>query len=137
MPEEPKLNEVHFGFTFLGKEDEPGKLTPMLVIRERISGMTMASTMPTKSAGTFITSRIIALLTKIDCEFGALLPKSDQEPAVMAIVQRVARVRGEVSSSSRTAPWDHTQVMELLSVLSVSGGSDESHVGRIGSKVET
>ena len=62
MPEEPKMNEVHFDFAFLGKEDEPGKLTPMSVIRERMTRMTMATTMPTKLAGTFITSRIIARL---------------------------------------------------------------------------
>ena len=79
------MNEVHFDFAFLGKEDEPGKLTPMLVIRERITSMTMASTMPTKSAGAF--------LGEIGCEFGDLLAKSDQEPAVMAIVKEVAGVR--------------------------------------------
>ena len=65
VPQEPKMNEVHFDFAFLGKEDEPGKLAPMLVIRERITGMTMASTMPTKSAGTFITSRILAFLRRL------------------------------------------------------------------------
>ena len=141
MPEEPKMNEVHFDFAFLGKEDEPGKLTPRLVIRERITGMTMASTMLTKSAGTFITSRIIAFLRETGCEFGDLLAKSDQETAVMAIVKEVARVRALqgggrfIIENSRVGSHASNGIVERA--VSVSGGSDESHVGRIGSKVET
>ena len=67
------MTEAHFDFACLGKEDEPGKLTPMLVIGERITRMTMASTKPTKSAGAFITSRIIAFLKEIGCEVGGLV----------------------------------------------------------------
>ena len=93
VSEEPKMSEVHFDFGFLGKEHEPGKLVPVLVIRERVTGMTMASTMTSKSSGTFITNRVIAFLREIGCEFGDLLAKSDQEPAVMAIVNEVGRVR--------------------------------------------
>ena len=47
-------NEVHFDFANLGKIDEP-----MLVIRERITDVTMASTVRTKSAGTCITCRTL------------------------------------------------------------------------------
>ena len=141
MPEEPKMDEVRFDFAFSGKEDEPGKLTPTLVIRERITCMSMASTMPAKSAGTSITSRTSAFLREIGCEFGDLLAKSDQEPVVMAIVKEVARVRALQGGGRfiiESSPVGSHASNEIdRACYSVSAGSDESHVGRIGSKVET
>ena len=87
------MNEVHFDYGFLGKEGEPGKLLPVLVAKERITGMTLASTVPSKTTGAFITNRIMAFLKEIGCEFGDLLAKSEQEPAVISIVKEVGRVR--------------------------------------------
>ena len=87
------MREAHFDFGFLGKEDEPGKFLPVLVIRERVTNMTMASTMLSKSSGMFITNRVIPFLKKIGCEVGDLLAKSDHKRAVMVIVNEVVRVR--------------------------------------------
>ena len=91
--EKPNMNEVHFDYAFLGKEGEPGKLLPVLVVKERITGMTLASTVPTKSTGVFITKRVMAFLKEIGCEFGDITAKSDQEPAAMAIVKEVGKLR--------------------------------------------
>ena len=91
--DEPLMNEVHFDFAFLGKEGQPGKLLPVLVVKERLTGMVMASAVPTKSTGTFITRRTMAYLKEIGCEFGDLIAKSDQEPAVMVVVSDVGKLR--------------------------------------------
>ena len=80
------MNEAHFDFAFLGKEGEPGKLLPMLVVKERITGMTMASGVPSKSTGAFITKRGAAYFKQIGCELGDLTVKSDQEPTVIALL---------------------------------------------------
>ena len=51
---ERELPEIHFDFAFLGDEGHPGETLPVLVVRERLSRMTMASAVPSKSTGTFI-----------------------------------------------------------------------------------
>ena len=64
--EKPTMNEVHFDYAFLGKECEPGKLLPVSVVKERITGMTLASVVPSKTTGAFITKRMMAFLAKDD-----------------------------------------------------------------------
>ena len=65
----------------------------MLVVKERLTGMILASPVLPKTTGTFITKRVIAFLAEIGCELRDLIAKSDQEPAVMAVVQDVGRLR--------------------------------------------
>ena len=89
------MSEVHFDYGFLGKEGEPGKLLPVLVAKERITGMILASAVPSKTTGTFITNRIMAFLKEIGCEFGDLLAKFDQEPAIKGLVKGIVDERAE------------------------------------------
>ena len=83
------MNEVHFDYAFLGNECQPGKLLPVLVVKERLTRMILASAVPSQTAGTFITKRVMAFLAEVGCELGDLIAKSDQEPAVMTVVQDV------------------------------------------------
>ena len=79
-------------FCFLGDEGEKNTLTT-LVARERNTRMTMATVVPSKSTGNFIGRRIVAFLREIGCEHSKLTMKTDQEPAMLAIVGEVSRVR--------------------------------------------
>jgi hypothetical protein len=91
--DERGLPEVHLDFAFLGEEGEPGGTVPVLVARERSTRMTMSSVVPSKSTGTFIARRVVAFLREIGCEHGDMVVKSDQAPAIMAIVAEVGRLR--------------------------------------------
>ena len=87
------LRETHFDFCFLGHEKEPGQTLPILVVRERLTRMTLASAVPSKSTGTFIARRVLTFFRETGCEHGDLIVRSDQEPAILAIVSEVGRIR--------------------------------------------
>ena len=84
--------EIHMDLCFPGKEDGSKTLTA-LVARERRTRMTMASVIPMKGKGVFIAKRIVAFMREIVCEQGDVTIKSDQEPAMRAIITEVGRVR--------------------------------------------
>jgi hypothetical protein len=84
---------VHFDYCFLGQENEAGKTLPVLVMKERNTGMTMAVAVPTKSTGTYIAKRAMAFMKEIGCEYRDLVVKSDQEPAIKALVTAAGRLR--------------------------------------------
>ena len=96
--DEPSMTELHIDFEFLGEEDDPGKAVPVLVAGERASRMTLAAAVPRKSTGTYIARRLVAFMREIGCELGDMIVKSDQEPAIMAIVTEVGRVRAASGS---------------------------------------
>ena len=88
----PRNMELHLGFCFPGDEDGSKVLT-ILVARERLANMTMASMAPSKSSGPFTAKRIFAFMREIGCEQGDLTVKSDQEPAMQANITEVGRLR--------------------------------------------
>ena len=65
----------------------------ILVVREMRSKMTLSTAVPSKSTGTFVARRVVALLREIGCVQCDIVVKSDQEPAIAAIVSEVGRVR--------------------------------------------
>ena len=86
--------EIHFDFLFfLGKEGEPGKTIPVAVVKERASGMLMASVVPKKTTGAYVAKRIMAFFQEVGCEFGDIIVKSDQEEAIKVVVTDVGRLR--------------------------------------------
>jgi hypothetical protein len=62
-------------------------------MQERNTGMTMAAAVPTKSTGTYIAKRAMAFMREIGCAYGDLVVKSDQEPAIKALVAAAGRLR--------------------------------------------
>ena len=56
--------EFHMDLCFPGLEDGTGGLT-VLVVRGRATKMTMASAMPSKSAGNFIARRVVAFTKEL------------------------------------------------------------------------
>ena len=86
-----KPNTIEFHMDF-GEEDGTGALT-ILVIRERQTRMTMASAVPSKSMGNFIVRRGICFMKELGCTEGTIIMKSDQEPAMKAIVDGMVKYR--------------------------------------------
>ena len=90
--EEPEGVEIHMDLCFPGGEEGPDKMT-VLVARERRTRMTLATALPSKSSGTFVAKRVVAFMREIGCEQGDVTIKSDQEPAMKAIISEIGRVR--------------------------------------------
>jgi len=87
------LPELHFDYAFMGGQGDPGGTVPMLVVRSRRDHMTMATAVPRKSTGEFVTNRVIAFMKEIGLEAADVVVKSDQEPAVTSLIDEVGRKR--------------------------------------------
>ena len=59
--------EVHMDFAFLGREDDPQRTVPVLVVKERTSNMVMSATVPRKTTGSCIAKRVFGFLRKVGC----------------------------------------------------------------------
>ena len=97
LQDEPGVPELHADLCFLGEENDPGNTVPVFVMRERTTRMTLAVVVPTKSTNTYIARRIVAFMKEIGVVHGDLLVKTDQEPAIMAIIEEAGRVTGSWS----------------------------------------
>ena len=95
--DKPEMHEFHVDFGFFGDEGDPGKTVPVLVVRERLTGMAMATAVPSKSTGTYIARRVVAFIEEVGCGQLDITVKSDQEPAIVSIVGEVGRVRSATS----------------------------------------
>ena len=93
--------EIHMDLCFPGEEDGSGGLT-VLVAQDRETKMKLASAMPSKSTGNFIAKRILAFMREVGCEHGVVTIKSDQEPAMKAIVSEVGRLRAAAGGGRMT-----------------------------------
>ena len=83
--ERSDLPELSLDYCFPTKEDGTGGLT-ILVARERYTRMTLAAVIPSKSTGTYAARRVVEFLKEIGCRTGDLIVKTDQEPAIRALV---------------------------------------------------
>ena len=88
-----QMNEVHMDYGFLGKEEEAAKTIPVLVAKERTTEMLMVATVPMKTTGTYVKNRVVGFLRETGCLHGDLVVKSDQEPAIKAVVEDVGRAK--------------------------------------------
>ena len=87
------MPELHADLCFLGDEGESGNTVPVVVVRERTTKMTLAAAIPVKSTGTHVARRIAAFMKEIGVGLGGVLVKTDQEPAIKAIMEEAGRVR--------------------------------------------
>ena len=82
---QPTMTEIHMDLCFPGEEDGSGSLT-VLVARDRVTRMTMSTVLASKTKGVFIAKRVVAFMREIGCQQGDITVKTDQEPAMKAIV---------------------------------------------------
>ena len=92
VEEQPQQVEVHMDFFFMGDEGQEQKLT-ILAARERQTRMTMSTAVPTKGGNEFMAKRVQAFLREIGADKGDITMKSDQEPAMVAVLNEVSRHR--------------------------------------------
>ena len=90
--DEPDVPEFHMDYALVG--DERGTtLWTLLVVRERMTRMVLATMVPDKATGEFATKRVNAFMKETGCEHGAITVKSDNENAIKSLVTDVGRVR--------------------------------------------
>ena len=87
------LNEYSFDYCFPG--DEFGYRLTVLVGRERTSGMTMATVIPSKGgSGKFMTDRVMKFFEECGDQAGDIIIKTDQEAAITYLVRSIVTERG-------------------------------------------
>ncbi len=77
-----EVMEVQMDCMFVGDGNEAGKTVAVLVVKERHTGMVMATAVPSKTIGRFVTERVVAFLQEIGGLRGDIIMKTDQEPAI-------------------------------------------------------
>ena len=121
----PSGVEIHLDHCFPGEEDQDFKLT-ILVARDRGTKMTVSSVAPSKTCGEFIAKRVVAFMKEIGAGQGDITIKSDQEPALIALVREIGSHRAAggggrmVVESSPVGDSQGNGVVERV-IMSVQG----------------
>ena len=93
LDEDRCLREFSFDYCFPG--DEKGAKVTVLVGRERVTGMTMASVVPVKgTSGQFAAMKVLDFIKECGASEAEIILKSDQEPAIEALMKDVVKARG-------------------------------------------
>ena len=124
------IPEVHLDFMFMG-EEKGGKTLAMLVGRERRSRATLSTVVPRKTTGEWTAKRLTAWLREIGLEHSDIIIKSDNEPALVSVVDGLSRARAVVSGSARTV-IEHSPVHS-----SASNGIVERGIQSVQGQVRT
>jgi hypothetical protein len=91
--EERGLPEFSFDYCFPG--DQFGYRLTILVGRERVTGMTFATTVPEKgSKGKFVADKCLEFFVECGFRTGDIVIKTDQEPAIKFLVKDLVAERG-------------------------------------------
>ena len=91
-----RLMKLNVDFLFLGPRDTAGETIPVLLIREEKTRMTLSSAVPSKTTGEIVARRVLAFLSEIGYVYKDVIIKSDQEPALISLVEDVERRRAAV-----------------------------------------
>ena len=93
VEEDRTITEVSFETT--ASQDEKGARITVLVARERVTGMTMASVVPVKgTSGQFAAMKVLDFIKECGAAETEILLKTDQEPAIEALMADVVKTRG-------------------------------------------
>ena len=86
------MPELHLDYMFMGDEQD-AKTLAILVARERGSRATLATVVPRKGVEGWIPKRLMAWLREIGLEYHEIIVKTDNEPALVALVEAWSRYR--------------------------------------------
>ena len=84
--------EVHMDFMFMG-EEKSEKTLVILVAKERSTKAVMGCVVPKKSEGEWLAKRGLAFMRECGCELEAVTMKTDNEPALLKVVEHIGRLR--------------------------------------------
>ena len=102
--EEEGIPEVHIDYCF--PKSAGGQGVTILAARERRTRMVMATVVPRKGTeGAFAAKRVISFLAELGISANDIVVKGDQEPAIAALIEDIARRR----PGARTIP-EHSPV---------------------------
>ena len=87
------MREVHMDFAFLGREDDPQRAVPVLVVKERTSKMVMSATVLRKTTGHICCEERDWVFARSRVPARDMVVKSDQESALCSIVEDVGRLK--------------------------------------------
>ena len=85
-------HEVHMDFMFMGDEGSE-KTLAIVVVKERSTGAVMATVVPRKSYGEWMAKRTMTFMRELGCEQEKVMMKTDNEPALVKVVEEVGRLR--------------------------------------------
>ena len=103
---DPRVPEIHMDFMFMGEEGG-GRTLAFLVARQRGTKAVMCSVAPRKSSGEWLAARVLAFMREFGCELEAVTIKTDNEPAMVALVDALGRLRaakGGISMAVENSP---------------------------------
>ena len=80
----------------------------MLVTREMNRWMTLSTVAPRKSSGEWFGERVLAFMQNTGCEVDAVVVKTDNEPALVKVVEEVGRLR--VAKGGRGLVFENSPV---------------------------
>ena len=103
LDEDRCLREFSFDYCFPG--DEKGVKITVLVGRERVTGMTMASVVPVKGTlGQFAAMKVLDFIKECGAAEAEVILKADQEPAIEALMADVVKTRGAAITVIEKSP---------------------------------
>ena len=92
VEEDRRIREFSFDYCFPG--DEKGARIAVLLGRERVTGMTMASVVPVKgTSGQFAAMKVLDFIKECGAAETEIILKTDQEPAIEALMADVVKTR--------------------------------------------
>ena len=98
-----RMREFSFEYCFPG--DEKGARITVLVGRERVTGMTMASVVPVKgTSGQFAAMKVLDFIKECGAAETEIILKADQEPAIEALMADVVKTRGAAITVLEKSP---------------------------------
>ena len=107
--EDRTIPEIHMDYMFMGnqelKGDKDSKAATMLGVKERDRRMHMATVVPKKGGSVeFVAKRVIAFLDEMGCKNIAVTFKTDQEPAIIDLVNTMKKLRVDLVTYSENSP---------------------------------
>ena len=103
VEDDRRIREFAFDYCFPG--NEKGFRVTILVGRERVTGMTMASVVPVKgTSGQYSVIKALEFIRECGAEEAEIILKSDQEPAIEALMKDVVKTRGEKITLMERSP---------------------------------
>ena len=140
--EEPRgLSEYSFDYCFPG--DEFGYKLTVLAGRERVTGMSFASTVPTKGAsGKFASDKAVEFMEELGDHTNKVIIKTDQEPSIQYFIKDLINSRPEGQTVIEESPVKSSGSNGIIerSVQGVEGHLRALLIafeGRIGREINT
>ena len=108
----------------------------MLVCRMRNVRMTLSSVFPSKAPTEFITKRVMAFLRECGCHMTDITLKSDQEPAIIAQLEDIAKARGRKGPMQTVIEHSPSYASKSNGVVERAVRSVEEHIRVMRSALE-